>query len=117
MVGEYLQFRMVNTVWSGIADWGNSNTEAGGEKEASVIGNEVKELKRQLKEAKQAEKQNLKEEKKERKEQQKLERQRFREEERMRKVQMQEERELKKELDKTEPAKEKHVVRMDTSIE
>lgn len=71
-------------------------------------------MKRQLKEAKQAEKQNLKEEKKERKEQQKLERQRFREEERMRKVQMQEERELKKELDKTEPAKEKHVVRMDT---
>lgn len=37
-----------------------------------------------------------------------MERQRFREEERMRKVQMQEERELKKELDKTEPAKEKH---------
>lgn len=71
-------------------------------------------MKRQLKEAKQAEKQNLKEEKKERKEQQKLERQRFREEERMRKVQMQEERELKKELDKTEPAKEKHVVRTDT---
>lgn len=32
----------------------------------------------------------------------------------MRKVQMQEERELKKELDKTEPAKEKHVVRTDT---
>ena len=43
-----------------------------------------------------------------------MERQRFREEERMRKVQMQEERELKKELDKTEPAKEKHVVRTDT---
>ena len=43
------------------------------EKEASVIGNEVKELKRQLKEAKQTEKQNLKEEKKERKKQQKLE--------------------------------------------
>lgn len=42
------------------------------EKEASVIGNEVKELKRQLKEAKQTEKQNLKEEKKERKKQQKL---------------------------------------------
>lgn len=34
------------------------------EKEASVIGNEVKELKRQLKEAKQTEKRNLKEEKK-----------------------------------------------------
>lgn len=43
-----------------------------------------------------------------------MERQRFREEERMRKVQMHEERELKKELDKTEPAKEKHVVRTDT---
>lgn len=49
------------------------------EKEASVIGNEVKELKRQLKEAKQTEKQNLKEEKKERKKQQKLEQARFRE--------------------------------------
>lgn len=60
------------------------------EKEASVIGNEVKELKRQLKEAKQTEKRNLKEEKKERKKQQKLERARFREEERMRKVQMKE---------------------------
>lgn len=71
-------------------------------------------MKRQLKEAKQAEKQNLKEEKKERKEQQKLERQRFQEEERMRKVQMREERELKKELDKTESAKEKPVVRKDT---
>ncbi len=77
------------------------------EKEASVIGNEVKELKRQLKEAKQTEKQNLKEEKKERKKQQKLEQARFREEERMRKVQMKEEKKLKKELDKPEVHKEK----------
>lgn len=76
------------------------------EKEASVIGNEVKELKRQLKEAKQTEKRNLKEEKKERKKQQKLERARFREEERMRKVQMKEEKKLKKELDKPEVHKE-----------
>lgn len=76
------------------------------EKEASVIGNEVKELKRQLKEAKQTEKRNLKEEKKERKKQQKLERARFREEERMRKVQMKEEKKLKKELDKPEVYKE-----------
>ena len=76
------------------------------EKEASVIGNEVKELKRQLKEAKQTEKQNLKEEKKERKKQQKLEQARFREEERMRKVQIKEEKKLKKELDKPEVHKE-----------
>ena len=77
------------------------------EKEASIIGNEVKELKRQLKEAKQTEKQNLKEEKKERKKQQKLEQARFREEERMRKVQMKEEKKLKKELDKPEVHKGK----------
>lgn len=60
----------------------------------------MKELKRQLKEAKQTEKQNLKEEKKQRREQQKLEQERFREEERMRKVQIKEERQLKKELEK-----------------
>ncbi len=48
------------------------------EKEASVIGNEVKELKRQLKEAKQTENRILKKRKKNVKKQQKLEQARFR---------------------------------------
>ncbi len=62
------------------------------------MGNEVRELKQKLREAKAAEKQNEREEKLRRREQQRFRQEQIREEERMRKLQIREEKELKKEL-------------------
>ena len=62
------------------------------------MGNEVRELKQKLREAKAAEKQNEREEKLHRREQQRLRKEQIREEDRMRKLQIREEKELKKEL-------------------
>ena len=72
----------------------NKKIRAGEEREAEIIGNEVKELKQKLRQAKREEKKNQKEEKKKRQEQ-------IREEERMRKAHMKEEKEVKKELTKS----------------
>ena len=62
------------------------------------MGNEVRELKQKLREAKAAEKQNEREEKLRRREQQRFRQEQLREEDRMRKLQIREEKELKKEL-------------------
>ncbi len=74
---------------------------AGGEKEAEIIGSEVKELKQKLRQAKREEKKNQREEKKQRKEQQKKRQEQIREEERMRKTHMKEEKEVRRELTKS----------------
>ena len=79
----------------------NKKIRAGEEREAEIIGNEVKELKQKLRQAKREEKKNQKEEKKNRKEEKKKRQEQIREEERMRKVHMKEEKEVKKELTKS----------------
>ena len=79
----------------------NKKIRAGEEKEAEIIGNEVKELKQKLRQAKREEKKNQKEEKKNRKEDKKRRQEQIREEERMRKAHMKEEKEVKRELTKS----------------
>ena len=69
----------------------NKKIRAGEEREAEIIGNEVKELKQKLRQAKREEKKNQKEEKKNRKEEKKKRQEQIGEEERMRKVHMKEE--------------------------
>lgn len=79
----------------------NKKIRAGEEREAEIIGSEVKELKQKLRQAKREEKKNQKEEKKNRKEEKKKRQEQIREEERMRKAHMKEEKEVKRELTKS----------------